>query len=398
MDNSIQRMATMDWRRWLWVAQGGSQLALHAAAEVTEIVQGMHGTITQVPMPLGKTSVSPLANAPLPYRLVAGALRYVAKSLGRFAIHHDVQQAEGAWLPLLSAINGVSGDKLAAWQSPWALTMTLRDKHGQAIAWGELAPTSSARVLLFIHGLCLSEREWQTPVHQAYVELLESKGWRVAYLRYNSGLSIAENGANLSSWLAEALAHYPVADLRLIGHSMGGLLIRSAFVHELSVNWLSSVSGAAYLGTPHHGAPLERAGHWLQSLLASSPYVLPLTRLGDIRSVSIKELRYAYVHAHEAEAGRYSGDDHRQAELSLPDGLSHVLLAGRCQMAETMPWLGDGLVPLSSALGYHPDPNLNIRAARLQRHEWPQLGHLELLGDERVWNTLTDWIVSSGRD
>ncbi len=51
------------------------------------------------------------------------------------------------------------------------------------------------------------------------------------YLRYNTGLPVGRNGADLAWLLDDLVAAWPVPvrSIALVGHSMGGLVVRAAF-------------------------------------------------------------------------------------------------------------------------------------------------------------------------
>src|SRR4029453_1583503 len=85
--------------------------------------------------------------------------------------------------------------------------------------------------------------------------------------------------------------------------SMGGLVARSASYHGRLArhDWLRSLRRLIFLGTPHHGAPLERGGHRLDYVMELSPYVAPFTRLGKARSAGITDLRYGNITMDEHE-------------------------------------------------------------------------------------------------
>ena len=111
----------------LWSGKGVAHLAMHSAAEITELVTEMHGTIKRVPLPLGAGLSDARAAAPFPYRLISGVFRQLARGIGMLPVHADLTYQPPYALPIISALNGVCGDKLARWQSPLALPMSLRD-------------------------------------------------------------------------------------------------------------------------------------------------------------------------------------------------------------------------------------------------------------------------------
>lgn len=394
----LQRLKDTDWRTVAWGAQGVTHLLLQGAAELTDLVTDMDGTIRQAPWPLQRElPEAPRRRAPWAYKLVARLLRQAAQLVQRLPLQADITPAHALALPVLSAANGVLGDKLEQWGSPLALGMTLRDREGEPDAWSSLAASPKSRVVLFLHGLCLSEREWQTPAHHDFLAVLAGKGWSAGWLRYNSGRAIWRNGSDLADWLEAALAAHPVRELVLVGHSQGGLLIRSAFEHarQRGQAWPATVTRAAYLATPHQGAPLERAGNWANAILSHSPYTVPLMRLGNIRSAAIKDLRFGLLtEAESAAASDTAHHDHRVAAHPLPEHVHHFLLGGERETVLGADWIGDGLVPIRSALGQHDDPALALSATSMTRVRLERMDHLRLLGDVRVWDALADWWLS----
>jgi triacylglycerol lipase len=206
----------------------------------------------------------------------------------------------------------------------------------------------TGRVAIWVHGLGVTERIWTFPryVRKSYGTLLESEaGLTPVFIRYNTGRHIAESGAALDQ-LIEALVQawpVPINELVLVGYSMGGLVIRSACHQgaERSAEWVSRVRHALYLGVPHLGVPMERAGRVLTSLLRSSPnrVVRAIGTFADFRSAGVKDLGDGRLDA--------SG-----AWLPLLPGCEHHVLVGTLHAKERhllSLLLGDGIVPISSA-------------------------------------------------
>jgi pimeloyl-ACP methyl ester carboxylesterase len=234
--------------------------------------------------------------------------------------------------------------------------------------------------VLFVHGLCLSEREWQNHEHDGFVRELREFGYGVAWLRYNTGRAIADNGETLSDLLESLPSDLP---LTLIGHSMGGLVVRAAGYHAeiRGAKWVVRLQQAAYLGTPHHGAPLEQLGEAANKLLALTPYTKSFMQLGNIRSHGIRDLREGrIVPAHKANPYR------------LVNHARHLMLAGHMGRNGQRHFLGDGLVPVRSALGQHVEAHRALHAKDVTRVEFEQLGHMQMLKDARVYEALLKWM------
>ncbi|WP_323066104.1 alpha/beta hydrolase [Aeromonas jandaei] len=305
---------------------------------------------------------------------------------------------------LLATLNGVLGDKLVEQQNALATPMTLR-YQGKPLDWQTMPADlpHAGRVLLMIHGLCMNDLQWHTSYKGKSVNhgeaVARALGYLPLYLRYNSGLSIASNGQALALQLEDLCDRWPgaIKQLSVLAYSMGGLVIRSAchYAQTHSLRWPERLRHLIFLGTPHHGAPLESAGHWLEQLLPVTPYSMPFVKLTRIRSQGIRDLRHGKViDASRNNRERTIGRDPRQP-LPLPSGVACFAIAGttfakRTLLAERL--IGDGLVPLRSALGLHRE--------RAHQLDFPpehtliayRTTHMALLGSPEVGAQLLDWL------
>ncbi|HEX6592844.1 MAG TPA: alpha/beta fold hydrolase [Moraxellaceae bacterium] len=363
--------------RSLLVAAGShgaalAHLTLLAAGGLTQLVASTHATIARRPSLQGDSATA--AEAPPAYSLVARSFLWLAQLTRQLGQHIPVQQ-HGL---LRSAANGVLGDTLAAHANPLHEGMSLRNEFGQEISAAEWQRDARRGLVLFVHGLCLSEREWQNNEHAGFVRELRDFGYGVAWLRYNSGRAIHESGADLSLLLEDAQLGSKA--LTLIGHSMGGLVVRAASHHAEHYEMKWQLRQAAYLGTPHQGAPLERLGEGANRLLGLTPYTRPLMQIGGLRSNGIQDLRH----------GRISAGSERPVQLAR--GARHLLIAGHLGQERTFDLLGDGLVPVRSALGQHLEPEKALQGEDVSRREIPALGHMAMLKDKRVYDALLEWL------
>jgi pimeloyl-ACP methyl ester carboxylesterase len=289
---------------------GLSRLAVDGVGGTVALVEQMHHTIARGSAPVGQSGSGRTRGITgLVYRSISGVTGVVGGTMG-FAFEKIVP-----WLGSLettperdrwvSALNGVLGDYLADTDNPLALPMQLRHE-GRAIdmAAGDFSALSgrpTGKLVIFIHGLCLSDACWTTPGSTA--SLPASLAGRLdatsLTVYYNSGRHVSENGLELSRFLEELMIAWPepIEEIVLIGHSMGGLVARSAchYAAGQGHHWPNRVRRLITLGSPHHGAPLERIGNKVDRLLTVSPYSAPFTRLGKIRSAGITDLRHGNV-------------------------------------------------------------------------------------------------------
>ena len=190
----------------------------------------------------------------------------------------------------------------------------------------------------------------------------------------------------------------PLAELVFIGHSMGGLVARSACHYGAAAShaWLRRLDKLVFLGTPHHGAPLERGGNWVDILLGVSPYVAPFSRLGKIRSAGITDLRFGNLVDEDWEGrDRFARSGDLRRIVPLPEGVACYAIAATIgKRVGDFPdrVIGDGIVPLESALGRHAKSELSlpIPASR----EWIGYGinHLDLLNHPEVYAQIRGWL------
>ena len=180
---------------------------------------------------------------------------------------------------VVSAVNGLIGDKLAERHPEAAIELAVR-KDGRDVpprraALAEAFPAATGDLVVFLHGLSESEHYWDRRRDRtggSYGERLAAEtSWTPVYLRANTGLPIAENGAALAGLLDRLVEQWPVPVRRiaLVGHSMGGLIMRAACAVQLQSRtpWHDLVTDVVTLGTPHLGAPIERGIHLGTSLL-----------------------------------------------------------------------------------------------------------------------------------
>jgi pimeloyl-ACP methyl ester carboxylesterase len=206
---------------------------------------------------------------------------------------------------VVGALNGIWGDTLARNDNHLALKMTLRaGGRDVPLTPGGLRqayPHATSRLAVFIHGLCETDHAWMLGArrHIPFGFRLQAElGYTPLYVRYNTGLHISENGRELASLLARISEAWPtdVHEVALIGHSMGGLVGRSACHYSDGCEWCPKVRHVFTLGSPHLGAPLEQAAHVASHFLGRFPETRALLAAPlNLRSVGIKDLRYGYL-------------------------------------------------------------------------------------------------------
>jgi pimeloyl-ACP methyl ester carboxylesterase len=386
-------MATIN-RNQLADLRGAARLAFDATTGITALVEKMHHTIQLRPMPLGDSRADVTRGITgLVYRSVRGVTHLVGRGvdagLAPLAALLPEGETNATRDVVVSIVNGVYGDHLERTANPLAIAMHLR-QGGRRVDPLQPAGTvadATGRVMVIVHGLCLNESHWTREGKSAIESLAVSLGYTPVHLRYNSGRAIADNGEDFAALLETLLCHWPepVDELAIVGHSMGGLVARSAAHHgrRAGHEWPSRLRRLVFLGTPLHGAPLERGGHRLDYVMELSPYVAPFTKIGKARSSGITDLRYGSITGEEQEF------------VPLPEGVAcyaaaAILGSRRNLVGENL--VGDGLVPLDSALGQHADPARTFAIAPERQWVGHKMGHLELLHRREVYTQLRKWL------
>ncbi len=386
-------------RRSISDLRGMVRLATEATVGVTDLVEKIHHTIQLGHAPLGVSSAANTSGLTgFVYRSIRGTTKLVGKGLDAgmapvSALLPD-QVSSSTRNAFVSALNGMYGDHLLATGNPLAINMKILhagqvldlDQADDFFGAKKESPLSG-KIILFVHGLCLNESHWSRGGLNRGLKLSEDLGYTPLYLRYNTGLPIAENGHELANILERLLHDWPspVTELVIIGHSMGGLLARGAY-HQgklLGHDWIQHAGKMIFIGSPHLGAPLERGGNWLNLAMDMSPYAAPFTRIAKKRSAGIADLRHGNICSTEQEF------------IALPTDVSCYAMAAtlgkkRSRINERL--IGDGLVPLDSALGQSKDQERMLDIP--ENHQWIgfETGHIELLGHSGVYARLHDWL------
>lgn len=375
---------------------GLSHLTVSAVQEVADLAEELHlAIIRQAPdfvaKPLG-TGTS------LVYRSVRGVARLAGSGVAGLLTRLQPLLGEQKDWPgreaLLAAINGVLGDHLAQSANPLAIPMQCR-RDGRP--WTP-ADAVSGRILVLVHGLCMNDVQWRRNGHDHGALLEQKHGYSSVYLHYNSGRHISENGRAFADQLEALLAQWPVPvqELVLLGHSMGGLVSRSAchYGAEAGHQWRRHLRKMVFLGSPHQGAPLERGGNWFHLITGMNRYSAPFTRLARMRSAGITDLRHGSVLDEDwCGRDRFAHGQALPRTLDLPQDVACYALAaslGKDASGLAGRVAGDGLVPLESALASQ------LELAPSRRAVVYRTNHMELLDSAAVYATLEQWLSSPG--
>lgn len=390
--------------------RGYGRLAIDATLSMTDLVEAMHSNIAATAWPFGRAAADRTSG-------ITGFVYDAIRGIGGL-VGSGLDQALAGLVPwtdrdtrssfereaLISVINGVLGDHLEASGNPLAIPMRLRSA-GRALQLDRAAltqafPQAGPRLLLMVHGLCMNDLQFARKGHHHGDALARELGYTTLDLHYNSGRHVSVNGREFSAQLEALVREWPVPveEIVIVGFSMGGLVTRSAchYAAQAGHSWRQRLKRIVFVGTPHHGAPLERGGNRLQWLAGITPYTAPLGRLGMIRSAGITDLRHGSLIDEDWQGhNRFARHDDQRQVVPLPANVRcHVLAAstGAREGDASDALLGDGIVFLNSALGRHTQPQRALSFAAGDSKVLFRTTHLGLLDSAAAYAQLRDWL------
>jgi pimeloyl-ACP methyl ester carboxylesterase len=400
--------------------RGYSRLVVEATLGVTSLVEAMHHSILGLPLPFGpartpsdtgvhgvfyhslqKTSGAVYGTVRRITSLVGGGLDLALKQLQPELDHLESTRERAA---ILSIVNGVLGDHMTQHGNPLTIEMAFR-QDGKDLALTQNALTAAianpkGKILVMLHGHCMNELQWTSQGHNHGTELAAANGFTAMTLLYNTGLHISQNGRSFAQQMEQLVQAWPVPveEICIVGYSMGGLVARSGFRYgALEQNsWMQQVQKLLFVGTPHHGSMLERAGNLLDVALDASPYSAALSRLGKIRSAGTTDLRYGNLIDEDwSGRDRFAKAADPRHPIALPEGVQCYAIAAMIAKEPSKlqgKLVGDGLVPLTSALGQHREASRAL--AFPPGHTKVLFGttHLGLLASKPAFEQLQAWI------
>ena len=342
--------------------------------------------------------------------LVYNSIRGITGSVGvgldvvlkRFTFLLDKQE----WTPrheaALAILNGVIGDYLEDNNNPLDIKMKFRRSGVQVNvndpSFSEALQQHGGRTVLMIHGLCMNDLQWEKNGHNHGEKLQQYFGYLPLYLHYNTGLHISENGRKLATLMQEwNNSEQAPEKVLILAHSMGGLVIRSAMYYGMKAGhkWPEKINKMIFLGTPHHGAMLERGGNWIDNVLEKNAFTAPFSRIGKIRSSGVTDLRYGNILEEDwKHVDRFRDRGDYRIPVPLPSHLScYAIAASTSKKANPKERLwGDGLVTPDSAFGNHSELKRNLQIPAT--HTWiaRETSHWDLISQKEVYEKIKNWL------
>lgn len=392
-------------------------LAGEASSVLTSLVRGMHAGIAGRVFDSIGPSAAPtrVIHDGLTRAIYSGVdrgIRGATHAVGAVAAEvwgddgDDAVESRAGSAAVIAAVNGLYGDELTERDNPLAGAMAIR-RRGKPVpldtdSLAAAFPTATERVVVFLHGWCLSEQSWwrrprEGDEARSYGERLrDDLGCSPVYLRYNTGLHVSVNGRTLADMLNGLHAQWPVpiAELVLVGHSMGGLVARSAchYGARQQHGWVGAVSHVVCLGSPHLGADLEKGVNVASWALARLPETRAIASFLNSRSDGVKDLRFGACLDEdwsEADPDEFLRDRCNEVPF-LPDATYHFVASSLAPpLLGTI--AGDQLVRSQSAAGQGRSRRIPFDA----QHGLTLTGlnHFDLLNHPQVYAKLHEWLA-----
>jgi len=386
--------------------QGLSRLITDATIGITNLVEEVHKRVVHPPFlpstPIQHliTDISGIAykNIRWSTKTIGGALD---KVLGQIAPVFGAIKVTKEREAAKSVLNGILGDFLEKKDNPLKINMQFRYQSKpiklNSESLSKTYPTVNGKVLLMVHGSCMNDIQWTRKDHNHGTLLAKELDKTPVYLHYNSGLHISSNGKKLNNLLEALVQNWPVPieDITIISHSMGGLIVRSAIHYGENKTWTTHLKKIVFLGTPHHGSPLERIGNYFNFIIESIPYAKPFAQLGKVRSAEVTDLRYGNI-VDEDWLGkdRFAIKGDQRQHIALPEFTDCYSIAAVIKNEKDTPYSqmsGDRLVDIKSALGEHKNPSKNILFN--DTYVAYENNHLDLLNDIKIYAKLKEWLT-----
>ena len=304
---------------------------------------------------------------------------------------------------LQAVANATWGDELEKRNNGFRTRMGVRDPSGAPVALtpaGVAAafPEAESRVAILVHGLGRTEQSWLAKDDRdgLWDRLNIEPSITPVMVRYNSGRHLSDNGAELAGLLEMLWNSWPIPieSMALVGHSMGGLVIRSAchFARAADRDWVNALDHVVTVASPHLGAPLEKAANIVSWGLRATPESSPLAEFLDARSVGIKDLRFGIISEENwYDSGTDASSAGKPTDPSPVPEVDHHFLAAVVTKNPAHPVgavLGDLMVRAASGTG-------RGRRRHVEATHTQVLGgrrHFDLLHDPEVQDQVLEWL------
>ncbi|RME90305.1 MAG: alpha/beta hydrolase [Candidatus Hydrogenedentota bacterium] len=297
---------------------------------------------------------------------------------------------------LLAAVNGLAGDSLAQYAPSYAIQMAFYD-DGKPISIEQAAKKSNQKIVIFVHGHSDIEKSWFSSKQESIPELLHQElSFSPLFIRYNTGLHISTNGKQLAKLIDKLYqekkkSNNPVSEIVLIGHSMGGLVIRSAAYYAQGYEWRTYLKALIMIGAPLEGAYMEKISAFAETVLKKlfNPATMVIHELIKRRSAGLRDMKYGYLRDEDWQSEKAYSAPHKHFIPSLDNTKEYVVAASLSKKEKSWihTFVGDGMVTLKSA-------KADNTLALPEEHVFVLKGvnHYALMRHKKVADKIKEWL------
>ncbi|MEM6583290.1 MAG: hypothetical protein AAF699_18580 [Pseudomonadota bacterium] len=391
--------------------KGGTRLIFDAVEGVTTTTERVHESIAGTPKavlsPSKSTAGGHGAIAAMVYNIIRGVNGGLREGvdLSLSVLPPNLGTSSPSEIEAVAALNGICGDHLETSGNALAIDMGFYTAEDTPLVLNRegieaALPQAGSKLAIMVHGLCMSEIGWRASDETSIGAALENHyGHTPLYLRYNTGRHISKNGREFSQLLTNLIDQWPapIDSIVLIGHSMGGLVIRSAcwYAQSTETPWLHHLEHVVCLGTPHHGSPVAKAGHAIELVVGKIPYLNAFLS-GVKPSDGIKDLRHgALLDSDWSDPNGTRPRKDTRGVVPLVPGVQYSFAAAHIGRDERDPignLLGDLLVRKDSAAGMHKKEYRELKIAPEHCRVFSETNHFDLLHDAAVTQQVVEWL------
>jgi triacylglycerol esterase/lipase EstA (alpha/beta hydrolase family) len=306
----------------------------------------------------------------------------------------------------VSVLNGAVGDHLEHFAIlaqemnfyRFGVPLTLSKEELKSLQIG-------SKLCILVHGLVSDETMWSfAKSTEDYGTLLEKDfSYSPFYARYNSGRHISDNGQDLDKLLETLVSHAPksIKEIIFICHSMGGLVTRSACYYgtKRKSKWVSLTKKIVFIGSPHHGAPLEKFGNAVTTVLDKipNPFTYLTKKAINLRSAGIKDLRYGFL-VEEDWKGKDPDSfvNSEKKHVPLLKNTQYYVITGTLMENPNhflSEFFGDAIVGKWSAKGKSGNSKYDLTFSEKNSKEFPGITHIKLMHDRRIYDQIRIWLA-----
>lgn len=223
--------------------------------------------------------------------------------------------------------------------------------------------SGKTEITVYVPGLFTDESLWKNQrikinermvLSRGLSDYIEQWGTYSAYVRFNHGMHISENGRMLLELFRELQRNLPNTKINIVSYSIGCLITRS-MLYQAKISEqgrIPNLGKIVHIAAPDMGSYLEKLGFWLGFLMEKTPItaVKVIGIIGNFRSDAIKDLSHGIIRKQDWAASSpffRSGKDYYFGELDETDFYQAFAIFALPNEPH-LSWLGDGIVETKS--------------------------------------------------